>query len=443
MQMHLYGENLAAAVFALNASKDNVDTIIMSEKPITTQFSGIEFAYQRVDRGMVLVEPQRTKDLENDLSLYDGQFRSSSLTFLHHVTRWIRNLGITLEDVRVETLFRGQRYGDFFIADQFDALHGLTEQERRQILFEIDNNMKNKDFTHPKFKNDGDWYARNKYYQSSELTIGKTISENFFKPFLNKMHGGDFQKLIASEHRSSWVPFYYPESVSAWIKGSDTKVERKTFEYLKDASFSGFMYKIEKYLDDNFEKQPDNFEEVWSKGGTTKSKNKNVYFGSPKRLSAIETFKTTLSSGRSVYLRATAKSSYTLFIVDDKFFAFRLNQRPMDLGLGSCICIEFGASSSHLSSETLILESMKLCDYLEIVIDPDFCQVVDSRYPLRLEQSPSLFDDLKSNRDLLRDRNFIGYPISEINGSINDQVCAALAVHHQISTENKESIFEF
>ena len=443
MQMHLYGGNLAAATFALNAGKDGLDTIIMSEKPFTTQFSGIEFAHQRVDRGMVLVEPQRAKDLENDLSLFNGQFRSNSLTFLHHVMRWMRNLGIILEEVQVETLFRGQRYPDFFIADQFDALNGLTEQERRQSLIEIDKNVKNKGFKHPINKNDGNWFARNQYYQTSELTIGKTISENFFRPFLKKIHGEDFRKLIASEHRSSWVPFYYPESVSAWMQGSETKVERKVFKYPQGASFAASIYKIEKHLDENFEKRPDNFDEIWSKGETESSKSKNVYFGSPKRLSGIETFKTTLSSGRSIYLLSTAISIYTLFVVDDEFSAFRLNQRPLDSGLGSYICIEFGASSVHLSSEILISESRRLCKYLDLPIDSDFCQVEDSRYPLRLEQSPSLYKDLEMNLNLLRDRNFFGYPISEMNGSINDQVCAALAVNYQIRTENKEPIFEF
>ena len=443
MQINLYGRNLAAAAFALNAAKDGFDTTIMSEKPFTTQFSGIDFAHQRVDRGMVLLEPHRAKDLENDLSLFRGQFRSNSLTFLHHVTRWIGNLGITLEDVQVETLFRGQRYPDFFISDQFDALHGLTEHEKRQALFEIDNNMKDRGFKHPKYKNDDNWFASNGYFQMSESTVGKTISANFLMPFMKKIHGGDFRKLIASEHRISWLPNYYPESVTAWIQGSETNVEGKRFKYPQGLSFASFMYKIEKYLDEGFKKQPDNFDEVWSESEAKNSKYKIVYFGSPKRLSAIETFKTTLSAGRSVYFRSTARSSYTLFIVDDEFSAFRLNQRPMDSGLGSCICIEFGASSAHLSSEILLSESVRLCEFLEIPIDPDSCQVEGSRYPMRLEQSPSLHEDIGMTATLLRIRDFFGYPISELNGSINDQVCAALAVNYQIRAENKESIFEF
>lgn len=439
MQLHVYGENLAAAAFALNARKDGFDTVLMNDKQVATQFSGIEYIQQRVDRGMVLVEPQRTLDLEENISLFHGQFRSNSLTYIHHVTSWMNNLGVQLEDVLVETLFRGQRYGDFFIADQLDALHGLTDQERQQAVFEINRNLTDDEFMHPKYKNDDNWYASRGYYQLAKATVGETISKIFFKPFLNKMHGEDFEKLIASEHRSAWVPFYYPESVIAWFKGHETNVEMKNFKYPQGQSFAGFIHMLEKYLDDNLEKRPDDFEEIWSSGNAKKSKDKKVYFGGPKRLSTIETFRTSLSLGRSVYMRGMAAASYTLFVVDETFNAFRLNQRPIGSEPGSYICVEFGAGASHLSSQNLIMESMKLCEYLGIMVFPEYSQVIDSRYPLRIEQSPSLLEDLEANRNLLFKKNFFGNPISEINGSINDQLCAALALNYQVK---KESNFE-
>jgi hypothetical protein len=442
MELHVYGENLAAAAFSLNAHKNGFIPILMSEKQINTQFSGIEFAHQRVDRGMVFVEPHRPQDLEMDISLYRGQFRSNSLGYIHHVTRWIESLGDLLVDAQVETLFRGQKYSDIFISDQMAALDGLTSQEKKQAKSEIESNLKNKDLIHPKHKNTDSWYAKNRFYQASISTAGETISSQFFKPYLVKMHGQEFQKLIASEHRSSWVPIYYPESVLAWFQGIETNVDGKKFKYPEAGSFAGSLFKMEKYLDQNFEKRPDDFESVWSLCEDVKIQHKRIYFGSSKRLKPIETFRTTLTAGRNVYLRSSENRIYTLFIIDNQFPAFRINQRPMRNGSGSSVCIEFGAASSHLSSDDLIMESKKLCEYLEIDIDPDLSEVVASRYPLRIEQSNSLIKDLEANIELLHRRNYLGYPINELNGSINDQICNALAVNYQLNFESMENNYE-
>lgn len=442
MELHVYGENLAAAAFSFNAHKDGFAPILMSEKKVNTQFSGIEFAHQRVDRGMVFVEPHRPKDLEIDISLYSGQFRSKSLGYLHHVTRWLDSLGDVLADAQVETLFRGQRYSDIFISDQMAALDGLTSQEKRQAKSEIENNLKVKSVIHPKFKNTDSWYARSRFYEASISTVGETISSHFFKPYLVKLHGREFENLIASEHRSSWVPIYYPESVLAWFQGFETNIDEKKFKYPEAGSFAGSLFKLEKYLDQNFEKRPDDFDSVWSLREDEKTQYKRIYFGSSKRLKPIETFRTTLTVGRSVYLRALENRIYTLFIIDNKFAAFRINQRPMSNGSGSSVCIEFGASSSHLSSDELIMESKKLCEYLEIDIDPKLSEVVESRYPLRIEQSNSLIKDLEANIELLHRRNYLGYPINELNGSINDQICNALAVNYQLNVKNMENNYE-
>ena len=113
----VFGDNLASAVFAYERIRAGLEVSIASDGPITTKFSGMTFGALRVDRGMVLIEPERKEIAKTGIENYNGEYRSNSIQYLGSVAEWFQEVGLQFDVTKVETYFRGQTMKDFFISD--------------------------------------------------------------------------------------------------------------------------------------------------------------------------------------------------------------------------------------------------------------------------------------------------------------------------------------
>jgi hypothetical protein len=90
------------------------------------------------------------------------------------------------------------------------------------------------------------------------------------------------------------------------------------------------------------------------------------------------------------------------------------------------VSVEFGSSALSFDDDYLIKQAIHLSETCYVEVDPGTAKVFDSKFPLRIRQSGSISSDIQGVIDELRSRSVFGYPICEINGAINDQICAAL-----------------
>ena len=155
----VFGDNLASAVFAYERIRAGLEVSIASDGPITTKFSGMTFGALRVDRGMVLIEPERKEIAKTGIENYNGEYRSNSIQYLGSVAEWFQEVGLQFDVTKVETYFRGQTMKDFFISDSLEIFGQFTaseisvlqkELEATRVLLDSEN--------HPKNKNGNVWY---------------------------------------------------------------------------------------------------------------------------------------------------------------------------------------------------------------------------------------------------------------------------------------------
>jgi hypothetical protein len=430
----VFGENLASAIFAFNRLKAGLDVSIGADHDLSTKFAGVQFGSQTVDRGMVLIEPQRSNYPKFDISKYSGECRANALPFLGTVSEWFQKCNLTLDQAQISMLFRGMLLKDFFIADSLNVMHQFSGQEQKSIRNELESSIKKLDKNnHPRKKYHNKWYEENRYLEISRLLHGSTLTEVLLSPYLYKVYGMDAEKLVASEHRSAWAPFYFPESILGCLNGEETGIEEKTFVYPSRIGFSEFISQMELYVNKNVSRNAISFENLESGLSKPDQENKVVaYFESPKKLNQMETFDTQYIKGRCIYIKAYAPITKTVFIVDLEWHAFRLNLRNGESATDGYVCVEFGVAASHQSNENLIQESLKLCRFFEVEVESRSAMVFECRYPLRTRQSEGLFENMHNAIRILRDRGMYGYPIFELNGSINDQICAANATYSEI-----------
>jgi hypothetical protein len=129
----VFGDNLASAVFAFERIRAGLEVLIASDAPLTTKFSGMTFGSFRVDRGMVLIEPERKGIAKTGIENYNGEYRSNAIQYLGSVAEWFQEVGLQFEVAKVETYFRGQTMKDFFISDSLEIFGQFTAAEKSVI----------------------------------------------------------------------------------------------------------------------------------------------------------------------------------------------------------------------------------------------------------------------------------------------------------------------
>jgi hypothetical protein len=424
----VFGENLASAVFAFERRRAELDVSIALDKPVNTQFSGVPFGDLRVDRGMVLIELERPGIKAASLERYKGEYRSQAVPYLGCVSGWFHEVGLNYDVTCVETFFRGEFIKDFFISDSLEIFGLFTEVELSVIRRELESSSgKFSSMNHPKNKTDNTWYETTKYLEVAQLIFGNFFTHSVIVPFLFKLYGEKLSELIASEHRSAWVPVFYPESLLLSVKGDETLIDEKVFHYPIEKGFAEFVYSIEKTVNESVPRASIGQVNIMDSSSYELSpEQRAVFFGSPKMISGIKTLDTQICSGKNVYIQAKASSSRTVFIVDSEIDAFRVNVRPGPSLSDGYVSIEFGSSALEYDDTYLIRQSLELCDRCNVQIYPGTARVIDTKLPLRIGQSRSLSSDLKKLNQELRAKAVLGYPICEVNGAINDQLCAAL-----------------
>jgi len=166
------------------------------------------------DLGMVALEPDFRGAVAAPLANYCGQIGSDIRPFLPEAFAFLKARGLRKEELAVTTLYRGEEFPDYFIADCFDALDSLDDTERRLIAAELEERISwDNDIRHKSSPVSGIHGI-----QLAEVltrALGPRMTKEFFSDFLSCLVPDG--EVLASDHRLVWMPLYWPSSVSDFL----------------------------------------------------------------------------------------------------------------------------------------------------------------------------------------------------------------------------------
>jgi hypothetical protein len=208
----LIGNNMALLVAAAELDRRGRRSILMTDgKPLGGHFAGAQIGGARFDVGMMLLEKLAPSVAHARLDSYDPRRRNDWTRFADRAAVWLDACEPLLRAPTPQSLVEGRYVPDHLIANRLDVFQG----SRVQALPRLDRN----DPRHAAHKTTGAAYDRLSYADAARANHGDALQSRFIEPFVRKLTGHGSEVLLARYHRAAWVPLYYPETLSAAMRG--------------------------------------------------------------------------------------------------------------------------------------------------------------------------------------------------------------------------------
>jgi hypothetical protein len=181
------------------------------------------------DVGMVLLEPFEDFDEHiPDLTAFKKVSRHEVRELVPFAFDWLKSYGLELTQAKVLTSFRDQLIDDFYIKDSLALVRALSPKLRGQIAREITFLKNNESSTlHPREKLKNPEFAKKTFEEMVLLNIGPTYLREVIDPWANSFAKNRATAVAAIEHRSVWLPLYFPESILLAAEGQLDEFENK------------------------------------------------------------------------------------------------------------------------------------------------------------------------------------------------------------------------
>ena len=209
------GSSLAALVAVAKISEVENVTWVQTSKRIGGHFSGISLDGHIKDAGMVLLEPFEDFDgLVPDFAIYGKESRHDVRSVIPFAFDWLRSRGIDFTPANVFTSYNERLIEDFYIKDSLNLIRCLPLDVRQKISQEIvELDAIRLSPIHPREKLKNSAFENMTFEEAVIKTIGPTYLREVISPWANSFASGRALEVVAIEHRSMWLPMYFPESI--------------------------------------------------------------------------------------------------------------------------------------------------------------------------------------------------------------------------------------
>lgn len=227
MATTIIGSTLAALIAATRIAESNNVTWVQTNSRIGGHFSGVSIDENVRDAGMVLLEPYEDFDEKiPELSALKKVSRHEVRELVPFALDWLKSYGIDLIQAKVLTSFRDELIEDFYIKDSLALVRALSPKIREQIAREITFLKANESSTlHPREKLNNPEFAKKTFEEMVLLSIGPTYLREVINPWANSFAKDRATGVAAIEHRSVWLPLYFPESILQAVEGKIEEFE--------------------------------------------------------------------------------------------------------------------------------------------------------------------------------------------------------------------------
>jgi hypothetical protein len=434
MNRKVFGSSLASLVCVLEMSKSEKITWIQSGPVIAGHFRGFKFGELDVDLGMVALESYSGFNKHLSLPIYPP-IRQSGLSFVNIAHNWLVNRGEEFQHIPVKSNWFGRMVPDYLIADNLTILNSLDSVIKLKMLSELRDiqvsGAANDNF-HPRNKNNSDFFLEISFKDLIIRTLGPTFYKILFEPWIRRFDLEVADKLPARDHRSAWVPIYYPETVIDILSGAlpPSHLERPFVVPRGDSVASLIRRLLDSISISSVEIVQDFYGKVLPSRGdvildsTIKTKE---YLGENAKTPLLISKKVAVAVLILKFDEVVGPDQIVNFVDTDNG-PYRALIRTLNAGqLQSIISIEFGAFYEYVSDEDILQSAVATLSKLGISID--FKENILKRMSLRIpsaEERSTMECSRNSAFEQMQSRELVGFPVDFGSSALNDQLLLGL-----------------
>ena len=232
----IVGSNISALVSAISCARQGLPVVMIgSRKHFGGHFAGMVVEDARFDVGMLFFEFTSFKSEPGiSISTYEDEKLGDAGRFVSTIRDFVDSLGIKYNVAEIPKMIVEERLlDDIFISNRLAALNELSTKTRQAILEET-TGAADRDERHPSWK--ADWPVNEAFNLEDISTYnhGHTFHRLFIEPMCQKLTGLSTKDLAAKYHRLSWLPLYYPETLSAQLSNQPQPLPETRFHYPED-----------------------------------------------------------------------------------------------------------------------------------------------------------------------------------------------------------------
>lgn len=448
MTRKIFGSSLSALVLVAELSSTENVTWIQNSKLVGGHFSGITVGNLKLDAGMVAQEPYSGLTSVNVFT-DRPPVRQDGLPFVRIANQWLTQQGEEFVELPVLVSRYGTVMPDYLIADSLDVLQKLDKPLKRKIIDEIlalRETDKHPITTHPRNKGNSEDYLRLSFEVMSAQLFGRTFHDSLIAPWLDRLNPNLGKSLPARDHRTAWVPLYYPETILGVISNQIPPSEiRRPFRVPKNSSIAMMVARLIASIDTS------KVQIVLDETGINSPSVGDIVLTSTSETFAL--LKRTFSPNYTEKFIApivVAFFQYDRWVADEKIVNFiekeigpyRICVRNIaDEHLSTNVSIEFGSAFEGATEDEILQKSRESLEQIDVGTDFD-CYII-KRLSIKVPYGESRFEienDAKLANEAIREHQLHGYPIDFGSSTLNDQILLGLwsanAARNQISEES-------
>lgn len=433
----MVGSSLAAMVAVLELSKNNHVTWVQTPGPLGGHFGGKFLGNTQVDLGMVALEPYATTSKARG-DIYSPPLRQEGLGLVNRVFEWLKEYSETFTPIEVKTSFRNKLTDDYLIHDHLGVLSLFNSEEIDRIRKElIKNQTRFNDYPHlhPRNKTFADEFLSMNIRDYMISSLGISLYSELIEPWLNKFNDKVGSVLPSRDHRSVWLPLFFPETIleyleKPWLPGDSIQ---RPFVVPERSTISGLLQRLFEVI------KLRNVDVVKDFVGSEYLKPGTYFFASTSNTANLLNIETDTSYPEqlicpiqivSYLLHQQVKEDLIVNFADDEMGPYRITLRIIDIENDqprTLASLEYGEKFTNVADDDL--ESNAKSFLSRFGIDDLDGDVEISRLRLKFPYGNSRVQ-IERNRNAiyqaLKQRDFLGYPIDFGSSSFNDQVLLGL-----------------
>jgi hypothetical protein len=434
----VWGSSLAAIVSAIEISKTEKVVWVQTSSHLAGHFMGTQIEEAPIDVGMVALEPFNGGSNQRIFTNIPP-IRQTGIPFVQIGFDWLKSQGEEFLEIPVSVSFFGEIIPDHLIADNLHALRQIDSTTGETILREIKklNAFANENSSlHPRNKNTSTAFLNHSLKEIFLATVGPAFYEALIEPWLARFNRGIAEILPARDHRTAWVPLFYPESIEQVFVEDDLLTSMsKTFIIPKSSSISGLISRlIAKVHSSNVEiTSIEEYDYLPVSGDIMLTNTSDIMkllsqeFG--RNYSELFEIPITVLV---LHFNGFIANELILNVIENEIGPYRVCVRNIDfVGQKTIITLEFGEDFAFTDDNEIMTAGLSWLERLNLPTSYSSFKIKRAKIKVPYGLSREMIESDRTRAyEIMRQNGIIGFPIDFGSSAFNDQILLGLwSVH--------------
>ena len=438
MTRRVFGSSLSAIVSVIEISKTEEVVWVQTSPNLAGHFMGTQIEEARIDVGMVALEPFNggsNQSIFTDVP----PIRQTGIPFVQIGFDWLKSQGEEFLEIPVSVSFFGEVIPDHLIADNLHALRQLDSTTVEIIQHQINHlntsNCENSAL-HPRNKNSSNTFLNHSLKEVLLATLGPAFYETLIEPWLARFNHGIAEILPARDHRTAWVPLFYPESIEqAFLNDDQLTSLTRTFIIPKNSSISSLISRlIEKVQSANVEItsiEECDYLPVSGDIVLTNTSDTMKLFSQDFSSNYSERLEVSITV-LVLHFNGFVAKELILNVIEEEMGPYRLCVRNIDSGgQKTIVTLEFGEDFATADENEILTAGLSLLKKLNLPTVYSSFKLKRAKIKVPFGASREMIESDRSRAyEILRQNGIFGFPIDFGSSAFNDQILLGLWSAH-------------